>query len=122
MAKFNVGSAVITEVPEVLVDAGIPAGRHRFRLVVIDSAGNTSRPDEIVLAINPLGLPIPLVSGKVGATVLPVQQTILPATQALPVVPLVPLVPVVPVRPPRSPVRQTQIPLRRPRSRKRSKP
>lgn len=137
MAKFNVGRSVTTAVPEVVVDAGMPAGRHRFRLVVLDRAGNTSRPDEIVLTINRLGLPISLGGGTGGTTLPPLLQPITPVTPVtpvlpvmpvmpvvpvVPVVPLVPSVPVVPVRPPRPPVTQALIPPRRPRGRNRSKP
>ncbi|EHR71167.1 hypothetical protein BurJ1DRAFT_2331 [Burkholderiales bacterium JOSHI_001] len=116
MTKFTVGRPITTQVPEVLVDAGLPDGQHRFRLVVIGSAGNSSTPDDLVLSISRVVLPTGLGTGTVGTTVPPVLQ---PVTPVVPVVPLVPVVPVLPVRPP---VPQPTIPPRRPRGRDRSDP
>lgn len=56
MTQFVIGQAVTTNVPRVLVDAGLPAGRHRFRLVVVDSAGNRSQPDDRVVQVLAAGV------------------------------------------------------------------
>jgi hypothetical protein len=48
MAEFRVGQPVVTDNPEVEVtiapNAPLPAGRHRFQLVVTDDSGNSSDP------------------------------------------------------------------------------
>jgi hypothetical protein len=51
MAVFKPGVPVATSEPFVQVDAGVPAGRHQFRLVVIDDEGNQSRPTIVVVTI-----------------------------------------------------------------------
>ncbi len=51
MTQFVIGQPVTTAVPGVSVDAGLPVGRHRFRLVVVDSAGNRSQPDDRVVQV-----------------------------------------------------------------------
>lgn len=51
MVSFVTGTAVKTDTPDVLVDAGLPVGRHRFQLVVMDNGGTRSQPDEIVVQI-----------------------------------------------------------------------
>lgn len=53
MARFVLGRPLTTEVPTVVVDAGLlPVGVHRFRLVVVDDSGQSSAPDEVVVAVN----------------------------------------------------------------------
>ena len=51
MATFNIGSAVETADPSVEVtistDTPLGVGRHRFQLVVVDEAGNSSLPDSV---------------------------------------------------------------------------
>lgn len=63
MAQFVVGQPITTEVPRIAVDAGLRPGAHRFRLVVVDSAGASSRPDEVVVqvvdAVQPTPQPTP---------------------------------------------------------------
>jgi hypothetical protein len=61
MAVFRLNQPVSTNVPVVIVDAGLPAGTYRFRLVVVDDQGNQSAPDEQVVTIvrGPLVLPVP---------------------------------------------------------------
>ena len=59
MTQFVVGKPVTTDVPSVVVDAGLPVGRHRFRLTVIDTAGNESRPNEAVVQVVPLTVVVP---------------------------------------------------------------
>lgn len=51
MTTFVVGKPVSTATPEVVVDAGLPIGTHRFRLVVVDGSGNASRPAEVVVQV-----------------------------------------------------------------------
>jgi hypothetical protein len=51
MARFVVNTPIATPAPTVTVDAGLPVGRHRFRLEVIDTAGLRSRPDETIVEI-----------------------------------------------------------------------
>lgn len=51
MTTFSIGKPVRTRKPKVVVDAGLPAGRHRFRLVVTLADGRRSAPVEQVVAI-----------------------------------------------------------------------
>jgi hypothetical protein len=51
MTTFVVGRPVTTETPTVIVDAGLPVGRHRFRLEVFGSTGSVSVPAEAVVQI-----------------------------------------------------------------------
>ena len=51
MARFEVRTPITTREPAIAVDAGLPVGRHRFRLEVIDGAGLRSAPDEIVFEV-----------------------------------------------------------------------
>jgi hypothetical protein len=44
MAKFVAGEPVETTASAVAVDAGLPAGKHVFTLVVEDDEGNRSQP------------------------------------------------------------------------------
>ena len=48
MPEFRAGQPVVTDTPEVEVtvaaNAPLPAGRHRFQLVVQDDSGNISGP------------------------------------------------------------------------------
>lgn len=39
MTKFVVGQPVVTTLPSVVVDAGLPIGTHNFQLQVVDSSG-----------------------------------------------------------------------------------
>ena len=39
MARFVAGQPVVTAVPSVVVDAGLPVGQHRFRLEVLTDTG-----------------------------------------------------------------------------------
>lgn len=57
MAKFVIGQPITTTTPEVVVDAGLKTGAHRFQLVVVDSSGNTSKPAEVVVQVGPLPAP-----------------------------------------------------------------
>ena len=51
MARFVVGEPQITREPTIVVDAGLPVGRHRFRLEVVDSAGLRSKPDDALVDV-----------------------------------------------------------------------
>lgn len=60
MAVFQPNRPVTTSEPRVVVDAGLPPGRHRFRLVVVDDSGLSSAPDEAVVTIGRSTIPIPI--------------------------------------------------------------
>jgi hypothetical protein len=55
MAEFVVNADVTTPAPTVEVtitpNRPMPLGRHRFRLIVVDDAGNRSAPDEVVVIV-----------------------------------------------------------------------
>ena len=51
MARFVVGTPQITREPTITVDAGLPVGRHRFRLEVVDASGLRSAPDQAVVEV-----------------------------------------------------------------------
>ena len=51
MTQFVVNKPVTTREPFVTVDGGLPVGTHRFQLVVVDSAGNESRPAVVTVTI-----------------------------------------------------------------------
>jgi hypothetical protein len=51
MARFVLNQTIETAEPTIAVDAGLPPGRHRFQLVVIDDAGRRSRPVEAIVEI-----------------------------------------------------------------------
>jgi len=38
-------------VPDIVVDAGLPVGRHRFRLRVVTVSGLSSQPTEVEVSI-----------------------------------------------------------------------
>jgi hypothetical protein len=66
MAAFKPNQPISTDRPSVVVDAGLQPGRYRFRLVVIDTAGNASLPSEQIITIleartlGPVAVPPPL--------------------------------------------------------------
>ena len=51
MARFVVGTPQITREPTITVDAGLPVGRHRFRLEVVDASGLRSAPDQAIVEV-----------------------------------------------------------------------
>ena len=59
MARFAVGQAIRSVEPTIVVDAGLPAGAHRFQLEVIDSTGRRSAPAVAVVTIQRLTIPVP---------------------------------------------------------------
>lgn len=61
MAVFRVNVPVTTSEPRVSVDAGLPVGRHRFRLVAVDTAGLRSSPHEAIVTVQQVIGPGPIV-------------------------------------------------------------
>lgn len=52
MARFEINTPITTRAATVTVDAGLPVGRHRFRLDVIDVQGRRSRtPGEAIVEV-----------------------------------------------------------------------
>ena len=55
MANFVPGTDITTDVPTIEVtvssDKPLPMGRQVFRLVVVDDAGNKSKPDQVEVII-----------------------------------------------------------------------
>jgi hypothetical protein len=55
MAEFIIGKEISTEKPAIEVtitkDNPLSVGKHRFRLVVIDDAGNASKGDEVIVIV-----------------------------------------------------------------------
>jgi hypothetical protein len=51
MARFVLNQTIETAEPTIAVDPGLPLGRHRFQLVVIDAAGRRSRPVEAIVEV-----------------------------------------------------------------------
>ena len=87
MASFAINQTQVTREPRVVVDAGLRPGLHRFRLVVTDDAGKTSRPDEVVVQISALtavGGFVP-VRRAAGAGRLAVTPSAAPAVALLPI-------------------------------------
>lgn len=63
MARFRPGETIETTRPEITVE-GLPIGPHRFQLIVIDTNGNRSAPDEVVVLVRPrITIPIPTFPG-----------------------------------------------------------
>jgi hypothetical protein len=101
MARFVVGTPQVTREPTITVDAGLPVGRHRFRLEVVDASGLRSAPDQIVVEVQriivdpgriPTGPVIPTPGPVIGPVVGPIVST--------PIIPT-PVVPTPIIRPPR---------------------
>ncbi|HEX2828594.1 MAG TPA: hypothetical protein VHP37_19730 [Burkholderiales bacterium] len=67
MAEFIISKEIETEQPtiEVTIDPRnpLPVGRHRFRLVVVDDSGNTSKPDEIEVIVADQEAPTAVLTG-----------------------------------------------------------
>jgi hypothetical protein len=45
--------------PTVVVDKGLAPGQHRFRLVVVNAAGVSSKPVEVIVTVEPGRLSVP---------------------------------------------------------------
>ena len=80
MADFQRTKVVKTKKPAVKVEAGLPAGRHRFQLIVTDSQGNQSKPVELVVEIREQRTPNR------------------PVTPVTPIIPVTPVTPITPIR------------------------
>ena len=62
MARFALNQTIETGAPTIAVDPGLPLGRHRFQLVVIDDAGRRSRPVEAIVEVQrEIVLPPPVI-------------------------------------------------------------
>jgi hypothetical protein len=53
MSTFKLGQTIETRAPTIVVDPGLPPGRHRFQLEVFDEAGNRSKPAAAVIEVRP---------------------------------------------------------------------
>jgi hypothetical protein len=51
MARFDINRPITTREPTVPVDAGLPIGRHLFRLEVIDRLGRRSTPNDAIVEV-----------------------------------------------------------------------
>ena len=67
MAEFVINADVVTDAPtvEVTVTPNRPLalGRQRFRLVVVDDAGNKSAPDEVIVIVADQDAPTAVLRG-----------------------------------------------------------
>ncbi|ANH68301.1 hypothetical protein [Mitsuaria sp. 7] len=67
MAEFIPGTDISTDVPTIEVtvnpDKPLPLGRQTFRLVVIDDAGNASKPDEVTIIVADQDAPTAVIRG-----------------------------------------------------------
>ncbi len=57
--KFTLNRPIDTVEPTVVVDGGLPAGSHRFQLVVVNRGGQSSQPVAVDIVILPRGPVIP---------------------------------------------------------------
>lgn len=55
--------------PQVIVDAGLPTGKHRFQLVVVDAQGNQSKPAEVTVTVTQIVGPV-ILDPRIGGGVL----------------------------------------------------
>ena len=53
MALLVIGRPLAQSGPSLTIENALRPGRHLFRLVVTDKAGNDSAPDEIVVTVRP---------------------------------------------------------------------
>ena len=51
MARFVVNRPITTTEPFIKVDGGLPEGRYKFQLVVVDGQGNKSQPATLMVTI-----------------------------------------------------------------------
>lgn len=68
MARFAVNTPITTREPAVTVDAGLPIGRHRFRLEVIDAVGRRSAPSDAIVEVQRVADSGPAVPSPIGPT------------------------------------------------------
>lgn len=55
--RFTPNQPVTLRQPTVVVDPGLPPGRHRFQLVVVGASGRRSQPVEVVVVVSPRTTP-----------------------------------------------------------------
>ena len=60
MAELVPGKPLAQKSPDLLVENRLKVGRWRFRLTVVDGAGNESRPAELVVQVADAPAPLPL--------------------------------------------------------------
>jgi hypothetical protein len=67
MAEFVINADVVTDEPKVEVtvspDRPLALGRQRFRLIVVDDAGNKSAPDEVIVIVADQDAPTAVLRG-----------------------------------------------------------
>lgn len=51
MAQFEPGKPICSAQPVIIVDKGLPPGRHVFQLVVEDNLGTLSEPAHVLIII-----------------------------------------------------------------------
>jgi hypothetical protein len=51
VATLKPGQTIVTDQPDLAVDAGLPVGTYRFRLVVEDESRNRSDPAEVDVVV-----------------------------------------------------------------------
>jgi hypothetical protein len=51
--RFEPNKPFETPKSAVVVDEGLPPGRHRFQLVVVNNAGAASKPVEVIVTVEP---------------------------------------------------------------------
>jgi len=56
MARFAINTPITTREPTVTVDAGLPIGRHRFRLEVIGAQRRPSTPNDAIVEVQRLAV------------------------------------------------------------------
>jgi hypothetical protein len=107
MARFAVGTPQITREPTITVDAGLPVGRHRFRLEVVDASGLRSAPDDAIVDVQRIIVdPGPIITtGPVIPTPGPVIGPVIGPVVGPVIGPVIPT-PVPIIRPPRSRTRR----------------
>ena len=85
MAKFAVDTPIVTVEPGIVVDAGLPAGAHRFQLEVVTRSGQRSLPDIAVVQVDDGSITLTPVDPRL-AVLSPAVATTAPNT-ALPAAP-----------------------------------
>ena len=82
MVQFAPNQTIETAEPTITVDAGLPLGQHRFQLVVVDAAGNRSRPAVVVVDIQ-RAVPIAPTPDRVVIPVSPIDPVAVTPTPTL---------------------------------------
>ena len=70
MPIFQIGQAIETTEPTVLVENKLAVGRHTFQLVVVDDAGNQSAPTKAIAVVVALPPPHPTGPGPIRQPIL----------------------------------------------------